>query len=85
MNDRGWIKINGDGTSDISPGNMDDVLVYDAYSKEVIACYLWRSDDMRYFDSDGIYWSWIPHREAYRDHFKPTHWMRWPDAPEGSN
>ena len=85
MSSSRWIKINEEGTSDISPGNMDDVLIYDAHSKEVIACYLWRSDDMHHFDSDGTHWCWIPHRESYRDHIKPTHWMRWPDAPEGGN
>ncbi len=78
-----WIKINEDETSDISPGNLDDVLVYDAHSKEVIACYLYRTDDTSYYKADGTHWSWMPYMESDRTrHFKPTHWMKWPDPPE---
>ena len=94
MNNHTWHKIDTEGMvlseelPDVLPESGERILIFNAGNvrywcdRGIFLGYLWRGDNFRDHNDNGMYLSWQPLYDEEVRHWNPAYWMPLPEPPE---
>ena len=67
------------------PESGEPVFVYNEAEETICRGYLWRGDNWRDHNKDGLVFSWQPYDDDNITYWNPTHWQPFPKPPVSGN